>query len=115
MADVTLPSLSGFGKGIFESAGATPQNRLVEIISNVVAVLTIFGGLAFLFWFVVGALTWASSGGNAQQLDKAKGQMGTAVVGLFVLVLATAFTWLVGKVTGLDIINLELLINKVVP
>ncbi len=114
MPDVTLPQLGGFTQGIFKT-DTLPQNRLVEIISNTVAVMTIFGGLAFLFWFVIGAVTWAASGGNAQQLEKAKGQMGTAVVGLFVLVLATAFTWLIGKISGVDIINLETLINKVVP
>lgn len=109
-----LPDLSGFGKGLFNTAAA-PATRLTQVISNIVGAITIFGGLAFLVWFVIGALTWTSSGGNAEQMNKAKAQMGTAVVGLFILVLSTAIIWILGKVTGLDIINLDKLINRVTP
>jgi hypothetical protein len=114
LADVTLPPLSGFSQGLYKT-DANPANRLEVVISNVVGVLTIFGGLAFLFWFLAGALTWASSGGNPEQTNKAKAQMGTAVVGMFVLIIGTAVTWIIGKMTGLDIINLERLINLVRP
>lgn len=113
-AGTDLPDLSGFGSGLFKMADA-PATRLEQVISNIVAIITIFGGLAFLVWFVIGALTWASSGGNPEQLNKAKSQMSTAVAGLFVLILANAVVWILGKVTGLDIINLEDLIKKVVP
>ena len=76
---------------------------------------TIFGGLAFLFWFVIGAVQWTSSGGNPEQMNKDKSQMSTAIAGLFVLVLSTAVIWILGKVTGLDILNLERLIRAVTP
>ena len=109
-----LPKLGGFDSGLFQRT-ETPDTRLAEVLSNIVAVLTIFGGLAFLAWFVIGALTWASSGGNQEQLNKAKSQMSTAVAGLFVLILATSVVWILGKITGLEILNLEELINKVTP
>jgi len=110
-----LPSISGFDGGLFQSAGSTPDTRLTQIISNIVGVLTIFGGLAFLTWFVIGAVQWTASGGNPEQMNKAKSQMSTAIAGLFVLILSMAVVWILGKVTGLDIINLEVLINKVGP
>lgn len=116
-ADEVLP-ITGFdtaGKGLFRTAGAGVTTRFTEIVSALVTAFTIFGGLAFLFWFVIGAVQWTSSGGNPEQMNKAKSQMGTAVAGLFVLILSTAVIWIVGKVTGLDIINLENLINRVVP
>ena len=109
-----LPDLSGFSGGLFRNAGE-PSTRLTQVISNLVAILTIFGGLAFLTWFVIGAVAWTSSGGNPEQMNKAKGQMSTAIAGLFVLILSNAIIWILGKVTGLDIINLESLIKKVVP
>ena len=111
-----LDPLSGFTQtgGLFNTAGA-PDTRLTQVISNIVGVLTIFGGLAFLTWFVVGAVQWTASGGNPEQLNKAKSQMSTAIAGLFVLILSMAVVWILGKVTGLDIINLEVLINKVGP
>ena len=109
-----LPKLGGFDSGLFQRT-ETPDTRLAEVLSNIVAVLTIFGGLAFLAWFVIGALTWASSGGNQEQLNKAKSQVGTAVAGLFVLVLSTAVVWILSQVTGLDIINFDLLIPNLLP
>ncbi len=114
LADETLP-ITGFGKGLYKTAGSGVTTRFTEIISNIVTVLTIFGGLAFLFWFVIGAVQWTSSGGNPEQMNKAKSQMSTAIAGLFVLVLSTAIIWILGKVTGLDIINLEKLIRRVTP
>ncbi|MBU2051891.1 MAG: hypothetical protein Q8P47_01665 [Candidatus Beckwithbacteria bacterium] len=114
LADEAL-EITGFNKGLYKTAGAGVTGRLTEIFSNIVTVLTIFGGLAFLFWFVIGAFQWTSSGGNPEQMNKAKSQMSTAIAGLFVLVLSTSIIWILGKVTGLDIINLESLIKKVVP
>ncbi len=115
LADTTLPDLSGFSGGFFQVATGDPENRLTLLISNIVTVLVIFGGLAFLTWFVIGAVAWTSSGGNPEQMNKAKGQMSTAVAGLFVLVLSTAIVWILGKVTGLDILNLENLIKLAKP
>lgn len=114
LADEAL-EITGFGQGLYKTAGSGATGRLTEIISNIVTVFTIFGGLAFLFWFVIGAVQWTTSGGNPEQMNKAKSQMSTAIAGLFVLVLSTAVIWILGKVTGLDIINLENLIKKVVP
>ena len=114
LADEALP-ITGFGKGLYRAAGGGVTARFTEIISAIVTTLTIFGGLAFLFWFVVGAVQWTSSGGNPEQMTKAKSQMSTAIAGLFVLVLSTAIIWIVGKVTGLDILNLERLIRAVTP
>lgn len=114
LSDASLP-ISGFGSGLFQSAGGGATGRFTQILSGIVTALTIFGGLAFLFWFIVGALQWTSSGGNPEQMNKAKSQMSTAVAGLFVLILSTAVVWLLGKITGLDIINIEALIEKVTP
>ena len=75
-----LPDLSGFSGGLFRNAGE-PSTRLTQVISNLVAILTIFGGLAFLTWFVIGAVAWTSSGGNPEQMNKAKSQMSTAIEG----------------------------------
>lgn len=114
LADASLP-ITGFSKGLYQTAGAGPAKRLADIFSGIVTVFTIFGGLAFLFWFVIGALFWATSGGDPEQTNKAKSQMTTAIAGLFILILSTSIIWILGKVTGLDIINLESLIKKVVP
>ena len=114
IADAPLPPVSGFNTGFFKTA-ANPATRTTSIISNIVTVLTIFGGIAFLVWFVIGALQWTTSGGNPQQLDKAKSQMSTAIAGLFVLILSSSFFFIIGKVTGFEILNLENMIQQLLP
>ena len=115
MAQINLPPVSGFGQGFFQAAGDNAGGRMATLISNLISVLTIFGGLAFLTWFVIGALTWINSVGSPKQVDKAKGQMGAALTGLFVLILSYAILSLLSRITGLDILNFEDLVNRLKP
>jgi hypothetical protein len=108
-----LGDISGFDTGLFSKQYTTPSGFAV-IISNIVSAITIFAGLAFLFWFLIGAFTWIT-GDNTQQLDKAKSQMSTAIVGLIVVILTIPVAYIIGKLTGLDILNPELIIQKLLP
>jgi len=111
----SLGEISGFVSGFFKTAGAYPQSRFALLISSVITVFTIFAGLAFLLWFIVGALSWTTSGGNPEQLTKAKNQMSTAVAGLFLIVISYSIISILGKITGLNILNVETIINKLRP
>ena len=110
-----LGQFQGFSSGFFSNPGLSPETRTAAIISNVISVFTIFGGLAFIFWFVIGATNWITSSGNSDQVEKAKKQMSSAIVGLVVLILANAIAFILGKITGLDILNLESMINRLGP
>lgn len=103
-----LNNITQNSSGIAQNPGSSANaaiNRFALALSNIVGVLTVFSGLAFLIYFVIGALTWTTSGGQAEQLNKAKSQMGTALVGLFVTALTIPITYIVAKLTGLDILN----------
>lgn len=104
---VKLQNITQLNTGISQNPGAgnSAITRLAFALSNIVGVLTVFAGLAFLIYFVIGALTWTTSGGQPEQLSKAKSQMGTALVGLFVTALTIPITYIVAKLTGLDILN----------
>ncbi len=113
-----LQNLSQSNTGIAKNPGGSANaviNRFALVISNIISVLTIFAGLAFLIWFVVGALTWTTSGGQAEQLSKAKAQMGNALVGLFVTIMVIPITYVIAKLTGLDILNPINVIPKLLP
>jgi cytochrome bd-type quinol oxidase subunit 2 len=110
-----LGEVSGFTGGFFKTAGSYPQGRFALLISNIITVFTIFAGLAFLLWFVTGALTWATSGGNPEQTTKAKNQMSSATAGLFVTVLSYAIIFILGKITGFEILNVEAIISRLAP
>lgn len=110
-----LGEISGFTGGFFKTAGSYPQGRFALLVSNIITVFTIFAGLAFLFWFVTGALTWVTSGGDPEQIKKAKNQMGSAIVGLFVTVLSYTIIFILGKITGFEILNIEAIISRLAP
>ena len=88
-------------KGITASFGNDPAGRLEKIISNIVGVFTIFAGISFIIYFLIGAVTWITAGGHPETLDKAKNQMSTALIGLFITVIGLGVMYVLGEVTGL--------------
>lgn len=115
MSPYPLPSIAVFSSGITALAGTDPVRRFAAIISGIIAVLTIFAGLAFLTYFVIGALTWITSGGQPDQLTKAKNQMSTALVGLIVVILTIPIAYIVSALTGLDILNPVNIVPRLLP
>jgi len=113
-SSTSLGPITGFSKGFFKTT-SQPANRFELIISNVITVFTIFGSIAFLLWFIIGALNWITSGSNTEQLNKAKQQMSTATVGLFVLVLSYSIIFVLSKLTGLNILNPAQIIKNLTP
>jgi len=104
---------SGFSEA--DPALSDAPGRFASIITNIVAILTIFAGLAFFLWFLVGALTWITASNDPKQLDKAKNQMGTAIVGLTIVILSIPIIYIIGKIIGFDIINFETIIEAITP
>jgi len=110
-----LQTMSGFDKGIATNPGPDVANRFADLISNIVTLLTIFSGLAFLIWFIVGALTWITASDHADKLEKAKNQMSQAIIGLVLVIIAIAIISLLGKITGLTILDPAAIINNILP
>lgn len=115
MAPFSLGNITGFSSGITALSGTDPVHRFATVISGIIAVLTIFAGLAFLTYFVIGALTWITSGGQPDQLTKAKSQMSTALVGIFVVILTIPIAYIVSALTGLDILNPVNIVPHILP
>jgi len=111
---LTLDSLKGFSSG-FSAPVTDPGNRFSAAVSNIVAVITIFAGLSFLIWFVVGALTWIMAADHADKLEKAKNQMSSALIGLVIVILTIPFVYLIGKILGIDILNAGTIFKLLVP
>lgn len=112
-ANAGFSGFSGFSEA--EPALSDAPSRLAQLITNIVSIFTIFAGLAFFLWFLIGALTWITASNDPKQLEKAKNQMGTAIVGLIVILLSIPITYIIGKVLGFDIINFEAIIETITP
>jgi len=104
--------------GTFGCIGAycpsSPQDspgQIEKILTNLFGFLTVVAGLAFLIYFILGAITWITSGGDSGNVEKAKKQMTNAAIGLIAVVATYAITWIVGQVLGISILKPETLIN----
>jgi hypothetical protein len=107
---IRVPGLGPFLTGV--TGVGTAATTLDLFISTLLGVLTIIGGIAFLIFFVLGALAWISSRGEREQLAKAQRYMSNALIGLIIIILAWAITGILGELLGFQILNLPTLIDS---
>lgn len=93
---------SSLSVGSGAAGGGTP---ITNLFSTILGFFTIIGGFLFLLYFVMGALTWLSSGGEKGKIEKARSQLVNAAIGLIIIIIAQSITGIVGGVLGLDILN----------
>lgn len=74
-------------------------------VSNIIGTFTIFGGILMIIYLAFGALMYITSGGDKDQLSKARKSITNAVIGLVVIVLVVSIAAIMGTVLGIDIIN----------
>jgi len=86
-----------------------------QLASTILGFLTALGGLASFLYLVMGALSWITSGGDKAGMEKARGQITNAMIGLVIIVAAWSIVFLIGGVLGIDIVNPQNLIKKLDP
>jgi hypothetical protein len=116
MAGINFDQITTPGAYDPKSAGSSvaPYTAALEkIISNTLVILTIIAGLTFIIYFLIGGLTWITSGGEKSKVESAKGYMTNGVIGLIVVIVSYGVVWIVGKALGLDILNPAKIINSI--
>lgn len=96
-----LRGLPTYEPGVRET-GATV---LTKIFTNLFAIMTLIGGVMFFIHFLTAALAWISSSGQPEKVQKAQSRMINAAIGLIAIVAAYTITFIVSKVTGIEILN----------
>jgi cytochrome bd-type quinol oxidase subunit 2 len=119
LAQIDLHPITGLGKFIPQGAGLAGKSAaggmLETIFSNALAIFTIIGGLMFVLYFVLGALSWITAGGATDKIEKAKNQMINAAIGLIIIVAAFAIISIISLVLGLHILNPAEELEKIRP
>lgn len=100
----TLEGLSGFQPEAEKEPHAAGQ-MLTKIFSNTFGVLTIVGGLIFILYFTLAGLSWITSSGKPDKVQKAQEQMINALIGLIVVVASFSIAYIVGEVLGIKILD----------
>ncbi len=110
----TITTPGGYQPG---SDLASSTSAVEKILSNILVVLTIVAGISFVLYFLLGGLNWITAGGDKGKIDKAKSMMTGGAIGMIVIAVSYAITWIVGKALGIDILNPGTLLNsiKVIP
>jgi hypothetical protein len=93
----------GAPKGVPTADGG---DALVNIISWSLNILLIVGIIATLFFLLWGGISWITSGGDRDKLDKARKTIIFAILGLTVVLLSFVIVQTVGSVLGLDLSSL---------
>src|SRR4051812_19915777 len=68
-------------------AGIDPSARPGQVISNVITIVFVVAALVVLFFLILGAFQWITSGGDKDKVGKARQGILNALIGLAVLAL----------------------------
>jgi len=101
------------GYTIAENASvATVAERLGVILSNIIGILTVIAGGAFVFYFVLGAVGWATAGGDTSQAQNARNKVINAIIGIILTAIAYPAVYVIGKLLGVPFTEPAELFNK---
>lgn len=95
----------GASKAFQDTTLSNPCQPFGNLMSSIITVITVVGGLAFVIFFTMAALKWVIAGGDKTKITEAKEQMTQTTVGLIALVASYFIVWIVGAVLGLDVLN----------
>lgn len=82
-----------------------PVSQIERVISLIIGVMTVAGGIYFLFTIFQGAFLWISAGGDKAQLQKAQEKIVQAIIGITIVVAAYALVSLIGTILNFDILS----------
>jgi hypothetical protein len=115
-AETTIGNFTGIGPYGNPPGPLSAIQSFMGIISSIIGLLTILGGLWFLFQIILGGLRWISSGGDKQANQEAQKRITNALMGIIIVIFAYAFTGLIGLIFGLETIDVGgLIANKIHP
>jgi len=83
--------------------GAATFQCLEPIFENVVKALTALVGVAVFIMFVVGGFSFLFSGGDQKKLEKARGTLSNAILGVVIIVAAYLILLTIKALTGVDV------------
>lgn len=101
-AQINLGNNQQFGVKAVGNPNATVGN----LIASGLQIAAIFATLAVLVFLVWGAFDWITSGGDKEKIAGARRKIVNAIIGLFILALATFIVTLFGDIVGINPFNM---------
>lgn len=86
----------------------TGSDFLSQFIPKAIGLLFVFGGLAFFFMFLWGAISWILSGGDKAHVESAKGRITSSVIGFILMISVFAISIVLEKFFKIDILSIDI-------
>ncbi len=78
-------------------------NRITILISNILGFFTLIAGIAFLFYFIIGAINWIVSAGDPQKIQTSRQMIINAIIGLLITVIAYPAILIISQLLGIPL------------
>lgn len=88
--------------GTNQPFGIKTATPLGTILSNVITIMFIVGGLGLVVYFLWGALDWIFAGGDKEKIGNARKKIVQGLVGLTLLALSFFIITLFGQIVGFN-------------
>lgn len=85
--------------------GISPTTKPSVVISNALTIAYVAAALVVLFFLVIGAFKWITSGGDKDAIGKARGTIVNALIGLAILALSFLIVAVVGAILNINILG----------
>jgi len=114
LSDVTYNAIIGFGNlATNPGSGINALNRFESVISMVIGIITVIGGIWFTFQILIGSYQWITAGSDKDAVTRAQKRFTNSFMGLVVLIFAYTLIALVGKTLGLNIFQFASTVNSI--
>ncbi len=112
IGEISGPGLGPFGTitkelASGEAGGVTGLQKVSNIISGIIGILTVAAGIWFMIQFLIGSFYWITSGGDKGKLQEAKNRITHAFIGLIIVIAGWSIIALMGKFFNFDILLSE--------
>lgn len=91
--DIIIPSVS---------PGFTIPN-FGDVLTFMVRIILVGGGLIALIYLLLGAVAWITSGGNKESVDKAREKIQNAIIGLVLIVVVLSVVGLLEQILNIGL------------
>lgn len=85
--------------------GIDPKTAPSTILTSALTIVYIVAALLVLYFLIMGAFKWITSGGDKDAIGKARGAIINALIGLAILALAVVIVIVVGKILNINILG----------
>ena len=113
-ATKTYPAIQGFGNLGTGVSGVGGLDNIEWVISTTIGLMTVVGGIWFVFQILIGAYQWITAGGDKDGVQKSQKRFTNGFIGLVILLFSYTLIAFIGSLLGLNIFALTSTVTGIV-